>query len=136
MLFLHLFNSKSTDLPVSSILFRHCVFDGIMMFCGTNGRKLFMDFAAFLPFRLPLSTEFQDSLLNCSTCYCIFSPLYHTAFHAVLFSVSGLLSLSLFSVPPFWLLPSRSLEIVSAETSLHLKLFLARCQCVLFRPYL
>ena len=91
------------------------------MFYGTNGRKLFMDFDVFLPFCLPLSKEFQDLLLNCSTCYCIFSPLYHTAFHAVLFSVSGLLSLLLFSVPPFWLLPSRSLEIVSAEAILDLK---------------
>ncbi len=54
--------SKSTDLPASLILFRPCVFDDITMFCGTNGRKLFMDFAVFLPFRLPLSTEFQDFL--------------------------------------------------------------------------
>ena len=74
-------DSKSTDLPASLILSRPCVFDGIMMFYGTNGRKLFMDFAVFLPYHLPLSTEFQDLLLNCSTCYCIFSPLYHTAFN-------------------------------------------------------
>lgn len=113
--------SKSTDLPANLILFRPYVFDGITMFCGTNGRKLFMDFTVFLPFRLPLSTEFQDLLSKCPTCYCIFSPLYHTAFHAVLFSVSGLLSLLSFLVSPFWLLPSRSFEIVSAEAILDLK---------------
>ena len=90
-------DSKSTDLPISLILFRPCVFDGISSFCGTNGRKLFMDFTVFLPFRLPLSTEFQDLLSKCPTCYCIFSPLYLTAFYAVLFSALGLLPLLLFS---------------------------------------
>ena len=114
-------DSKSIDLPVSLILFQPCALSGVTRLCGTNGRKLFMDSDVFLPFRLPLSTEFQDLLLNCSTCYCIFSPLYHTAFYAVLFSVSGVLSPLLFSVSPFWLLPSRSLEIVSAEAILDLK---------------
>ena len=113
--------SKSTDLPTSSILFSPYVFDGITRFCSTNGRKLFMDFAVFLPFRLPLSTEFQDLLPKRPTDYCIFSPLYHTAFHAVLFSASGLLSLLLFSAPLSWLSLSSRREIVSADAILDLK---------------
>ena len=113
-------DSKSTDLPVSLILFRPCVSVGITRFCGTNGRKLFVDFAVFLPFCLPLSTEFQDLLLNCSTCYCIFSPLYHTAFHAVLFSVSGLLSMRIVSPVPlrFWLVTLRRIVSVLFSKSI------------------
>ena len=67
---------KSPDLSIITFPVSICVYPDKSVFFGTNGRKLFMDLAIFLPYHLPHSKEFQDLLQNCSTYYCIFSPLY------------------------------------------------------------